>query len=78
MAGNSTTCYQHGTHQLEQKGDPNSSQMGQLSSSGSGNRSGSAVAVRQGALQLRDLHEDAKGPGQGEGGVRGFPCKTQS
>ena len=78
MAGNSTACYQHGTRQLEQKGDPNSSQMGQLSSSGVGNRSGSAVAVRQGALRLRDLHEDTTGPGQGEGGGRGFPCNTQS
>ena len=35
--------------------------MGQLSRSGLGNRSGSAVAVRQGALQLRDLHEDTTG-----------------
>ena len=43
--------------------------MGQLSLSGLGNRSGSAVAVRQGALQLRDLHEDTTGQGQGrEGG----------
>ena len=48
--------------------------MGQLSSSGLGSRSGSAVAVRQGALQLRDLHEDITGPGQGEGGVRDFPA----
>ena len=39
--------------------------MGQLSRSRLGNRSGSAVAVRQGALQLRDLHEDTTGPGQG-------------
>ena len=38
--------------------------MGQLSSSGLCTRSGSAVAVRQGALQLRDLHEDTTGPGQ--------------
>ena len=43
--------------------------MGQLSLSGLGKRSGSAVAVRQGALRLRDLHKDTTGPGQGrEGG----------
>ena len=44
--------------------------MGQLSSSGLCTRSGSAVAVRQGALQLRYLHEDTTGPdrgGRGEG-----------
>ena len=52
--------------------------MGQLSSSGLGNRSGSAVAVRQGALRLRDLHEDTTGPGREGGGGRGFPCNTQS
>ena len=58
----------YGTHQLEWRGRPNSSQMGQLSCCGLGNRSGSAVAVRQGALQLRDLHEDTTGPGRsGEG-----------
>ena len=51
---------------------PNSSQMGQLSRSGLGNRSGSAVAVRQGALQLRDLHKDTTGPGQGRGGGEGI------
>ena len=39
-----------------------------------GNRSGSAGAVRQGALQLRDLHEDTTGPGQGREEGRGdFP-----
>ena len=52
--------------------------MGQLSSSGLGSRSGSAVAVRQGALRLRDLHEDTAGPGQGEGGVRDFPAKHRA
>ena len=52
--------------------------MGQLSSSGLGNRSGSAVAVRQGALQLRDLHEDTTGPGQGKGGVRDFSAKHRA
>ena len=36
-------------------------------------RSGLAVAVRQGALQLRDLHEDTTGPGQGREGGRDFP-----
>ena len=48
--------------------------MGQLSSSGLGNRSGSAVAVRQGALRLRDLHEDTIGPGQGREGEGDFPA----
>ena len=48
--------------------------MGQLSSSGLGTRSGSAVAVRQGALQLRDLHEDTTGPGQGREGRGNFPA----
>ena len=38
-----------------------------------GNRSGSAEAVRQGALQLRDLHEDTTGPGQGREGGGDFP-----
>ena len=51
--------------------------MGQLSSCGLGSRSGSAVAVRQGALRLRDLHEDTTGPGQGEGGVRGKGISLQ-
>ena len=45
--------------------------MGQLSSTGLGNRSGSAMAVRQGAYQLRDLHEDTTGPGQGGKGMEG-------
>ena len=45
----------------------------QLSSSGFGTRSGSAVAVRQGVLQLRDLHEDTTGPGQGREGWGDFP-----
>ena len=49
-----------------------------MNSLGNSELSGSAVAVRQGALRLRDLHEDTTGPGQGEGGVRGFPCNTQS
>ena len=48
--------------------------MGQLSSCGLGTRSGSAVAVRQGALQLRDLHEDTTGPGQGREGGGDFPA----
>ena len=43
-------------------------QMRQLSWSGLGNRSGSAVTVMQGALQLRNLHEDTTGPGQGMDG----------
>ena len=29
------------------------------------------MAVRQGALQLRDLHEDTTGPDQGEGWYKG-------
>ena len=37
---------------------------------GSANRSGLAVAMRQGAIQLRDLHEDTTRPGQGREGGR--------
>ena len=39
-----------------------------------GIRSGLAVAVRQGALQLRDLHEDTTGPGQRREGGGDFPA----
>ena len=46
--------------------------MGQLFSSGLGSRSGLAVAVRQGALRPRDLHEDTTGPGQGEERSKGI------
>ena len=34
------------------------------------------MAVRQGVLQLRDLHEDTTGPGQGEGGD--FPASHRT
>ena len=37
---------------------------------GSASGSGLAVAARQGAIQLRDLHEDTTRPGQGREGGR--------
>ena len=35
-----------------------------------GDRTGSAVAVRQVAYQQRDLHEDTTGTGQGVGDIK--------
>ena len=55
------------TDQLELIREPNSSQMGQVSWFGLANTFGSALAVRQGGLQLRDLYVDTTVQGREEG-----------
>ena len=70
----SMTCQRHGTYHLEWTGEPNSRWGNFPNLVWVANRSGLAVAARQGALLLRDLHEDTTGPVQGkQGGRSEFP-----